>query len=39
MSIWEVFKFFFVTFMLAGYVLLALLVFARALSNLINRRD
>lgn len=38
MRIWEGLRFFILAFMLAGYVLLALLVFARALSALVNLR-
>jgi hypothetical protein len=38
MTIREGFIFFFLTIVLAGYVLLALLVFARALSALVSRR-
>lgn len=38
MRIWGLFKFLTLAFMLAGYGLLALLVFARALSALVSRR-
>lgn len=38
MRIWEGLGFFTLVFMLAGYVLLALLVFTRALSAFVSRR-
>lgn len=39
MRIWEVFKFLTLAFVLAGYALLALLMLARAFSDLISDRD
>lgn len=39
MRTWQVLIFLFLTFVLAGYALLALLMLARAFSDLISDRD